>query len=282
MKIKIEKKFKKSCQILLFFTFIICSIFTGVKAKSENNLILNVQENGWGEGRTKDRVKVFKSAANQILKHFKHQPRLRIKIVPSDKNPRLFDKKTPEGEYWMRLTADDRRWAKYSYQFSHELCHVLMPGSSLDKKNNNYWFEEALCDLSSFFVLRGMSKEWTLSPPYENWKEYAPSLKEYSSDELNKSSRKLPDDLSVAEWYEKNKAELSGDKRVTELVELAAKQMLPIFEEHPNLWESLNYFSFGSEKNLGEILNNWRRNSPPHAKLAIKKIIYLFGFRTYD
>ena len=55
-----------------------------------------------------------------------------------------------------------------AYQFAHEFCHILCNFDD-DWKGNN-WFEETMCETSSLFVLRRLSKEWEERPPYPAWK----------------------------------------------------------------------------------------------------------------
>jgi hypothetical protein len=245
-----------------------------------HTLIIDVSNGDWGEGRIEDIEKVLYSATSQLWSYFPSKPSITVKVIPVETGPATWDEKGPNGEFTVQITAKDRHWARYSYEFAHEFCHVLCPSTSKDKENPNYWFEEALCDTSSLFVLRRMAETWKTSPPYSNWSDYASALKDYSDDYLRQEHRKLPANTSLAEWYRQNQAELKKDKKLTKRVELVASQLLPLFEETPQNWEVISYLNSGKldkSKSFDQYLKDWLKYSPEKHQGFVKKIGRLFA-----
>ena len=76
----------------------------------------------------------------------------------------IYYRENREGPFVVQLTARDRKWSKFAYQFSHEFCHLLSGHDRL-RDNPNQWFHESLCELASVFTLRQMAKQWLISPP---------------------------------------------------------------------------------------------------------------------
>ena len=94
----------------------------------------------------------------------------------------LFDR-SPLGEVVVRLNVRGNLWARLTYQFAHEYCHVLadIDTFTLDRFT---WLEEALCETGSLFALRRMARAWATDAPYANWREYAPELARYAEDRM--------------------------------------------------------------------------------------------------
>ncbi|GAG03367.1 unnamed protein product, partial [marine sediment metagenome] len=137
-------------------------------------LVIRVQPGGWGDAGVQNIQKLLLSAGNELWKHFPGRRLRPIIIRHSDSGPIVLFRQGPAGEYIVKLDAEGRHWAQFTYQFSHELCHVL---TNYEKKASpkNRWFEESLCEMASMFVLRRMAVTWQTSPPYPNWKSFAPA-----------------------------------------------------------------------------------------------------------
>ena len=88
------------------------------------------------------------------------------------------------------LSAENRFWCQYAYQFAHEYCHFQIGGNVPQQLR---WFEESLCELASYFFLPRIGDLWKTNPPYPNWKDYAENFREYS---LNDQQKATPFDLA--------------------------------------------------------------------------------------
>lgn len=109
-----------------------------------------------------------------------------------------------DGECRVLLNVEGTYWSQFSYQFGHEMCHILC--NYRDGNKANLWFEESLCETASLFVLRQMAQTWKTKPPYANWKSYAEKLQEYAENRL-KETEKLGDS-TFAQWHQRNEPDL--------------------------------------------------------------------------
>ena len=65
-----------------------------------------------------------------------------------------------------------------------------------------------MCETGSLYVLRRMAEAWSASPPYPDWRDYAPSLRDYAARRLAESPR--PDEEPLATWYARHGARLAA------------------------------------------------------------------------
>ena len=188
--------------------------------------------------------KVLDSAAAQILIYFPDRKLNPILVSHGQEVPITLDAKGPSGEYQVRLATGSTYWAQYSYQFAHELGHILC---NYDRHHagRNQWFEESLCETSSLFVLSRMGHAWKSDPPYPNWKDWGVHFDVYLNEILAKRSRRLPPDLTMPMWLKSNLPDLSQERRLTERSMLAATYLLPLFQDDPHGWECLNWLNLG-------------------------------------
>ena len=123
---------------------------------------LVVVENGnWGATSLRTIRGVLTSAAQVLLAGFGSVPDAAVHVAPWRQNPRVFHDRRP---YQVRLSARDTYWCQYVYQFAHELCHVMI-NFDRHRAHKHRWFNEALCELASLFVLHGMTPAWIEAPP---------------------------------------------------------------------------------------------------------------------
>jgi tripartite-type tricarboxylate transporter receptor subunit TctC len=87
----------------------------------------------------------------------------------------------------------------------------------------------------------------------------------------------LPPGQTLAAWYAENAQRLRGGAYDRDRNEVVATQLLPLFEENPELWEALGYLNLdapgGSFENY---LHNWRDNAPPDLRDSISYVMALF------
>ena len=98
----------------------------------------------------------------------------------------------------------------------------------------------------------------------------------------------MPPGVTLAKWYRenadslRNKSERSADARDKQYV--VASRLLPVFELHPDLWESVGYLNAGEpdgSHSFEHYLNSWHANSPEKHRRMIREIIDLFGAQTF-
>lgn len=243
------------------------------------NFSLNPE--AWGEGHPQDIVKLLDSV---IIEFYLNLDLARIPNTPvlvcsgSTTNP---PKNNPEIIKTNRLTiiflsANNRLWSKYSYQFSHELCHYVIDTPFPPTNDKFGWWEETLCELASIYTLSRMSITWHTNPPYQNWASYANSLSIYSNDIINKPENTLTKPLSV--WLSENLQLLFLDRYKRTENRIVAVNLLPLFNATPELWKTiqfLNPIQVTMDMTFETYLAKWRNNVPTHLHSNFDKLMTL-------
>lgn len=178
--------------------------------------VVKTKETDFGGDDPKDIKAVLQSVGNTILEHCPHTNLDPIEVKYQEGEPITFFKRGADGQIKVALSAGGKYWSQYALQFAHEFAHILIShshGHDSQTETENVQLKENLCYTASIFVLRRMAETWATHPPFPNWKEYAPHLREYA------------DNL------------LSDPKYAV------AKQLLPIFEQHPERWEHITFLN---------------------------------------
>ena len=186
--------------------------------------------------------------------------------------------------FTVQLTAKGKLWAQFSYQFSHEFCHVLLNHEGL-KDNPNNWFHEAICELASVFTLRRMAERWPTRPPYPNWADYAVSLASYTvrapvaSGHASLLSGAIRQFLS-SEENTLRKASLRrefGDFSESDRDKIAviSHALLPLFESEPAGWNTVRNIP-ATKGPLTEYLADWYAQVDLGDKPFLRKILDAF------
>jgi hypothetical protein len=222
-----------------------------------------------------DAKAVLLSAAGELWKYFPERRLPRIEIQPKGGPITLF-KRGADGEIRVKLDTGGRLWAQYSFQFSHEFCHILCDFK--EHENPNHWFEESLCEMASVFALRRMSETWKTKAPYPNWKDYAQHLRTYA-DERSALAR-IPDGKAFLQWFAENEADMRLNPTDRTRNNIVAGVVLPLFEAQPEMWEAVSYLN--TEKltklySFKQYLEAWRKNSQEKHRAFIDKIGRQFG-----
>jgi len=239
---------------------------------------IRIQDGGWGGGPTENIQKVCHSAAMELWKHFPDRRLSPIVVSRSRSGPIVLYERLADGQYQIRLDSQDTYWAQFSFQFAHEFCHILC--GYRERPHPNKWFEESLCELASLYSMRQMSETWKTAPPYPNWKSFAPHLKDYADKRIAKG--RLPENTTLAKWYEENAKELRGSPTLREKNEIVAVALLPLFEKEPSHWEAVGYLNAGKtfkNQTFEDFLTQWRYFAPQRHKAFIQQIAAAFDIR---
>ena len=239
---------------------------------------LRVEEQGWNGARRADLEAVFNSACSEIAVHFEGNEKLGlepIRVRHDKSGPIVLFQRSLRGELIVELSSSGTYWSQHAYQIAHEFCHILCRFKEGDR--SNLWFEESLCELASIYAIRQMSTTWQSDPPYPNWKSYAKSLKGYAEDVVGKYP--LPDGKQFSTWFKEAHAQLRTKPTQRELNGIIAVHLLPIFEEHPNAWQTLPYLNIGRTKEpqkFRDYLRAWHNNTPTKLRPLVAKITQQF------
>ena len=219
---------------------------------------IEVVQGNWGDNKQENISILLQNVATHFETDFRETLDWRISVRPTNTekdDPMTCYRSSPQEPFRILLQARDKYWAKFAYQFAHELCHVASDFERL-RANPNNWFHEALCELASIITLRRMAKSWPDNPPYPNWSDYAPSLACYAQDCLAKPERQLPNGLRLSSWLDREEPSLRADKYQRDKNAIVAYALLPLFEDAPNGWNAIRLLP-GSNDMLGAYLRKW-------------------------
>lgn len=250
-----------------------------------SGLVIRVEGEGWGSAERDEIETVLNAAADALVGGAATGPLDPIVVTYAPGSPvTLFDK-GGEGEYRVHLSARNRGWAQYAYQFGHELCHILSNyemRAQEEGRRKTQWFEEALCETAGLFVLRSMAQHWRTDAPYPGWETYAPSLAAYADRLVTEPHRHLPPGVSAAAWLESRLPDLSADPYRRNDNEVVANLLLPHFEQGPGRWAVLRYLNLtpaGAADDLAGYVVRWRNNAPTEDRGFIDALAGTLGLR---
>lgn len=243
---------------------------------------IRIVPGGWGSALTDDIERLLIGVARDIRANFGDLPKRVLLVEHGDGTPITLYRRGPNDECLIQLTSVDTRWAQFSYQFAHELCHVLANyEKKRDARGPNQWFEETLCETSSLYALRRMAVTWKTAPPFPNWSDYTPSLTAYADEAMRRPARQLPAGTTLAAWFGGHRDHLRRNPVERELNGLVANQLLPLFEQDPTRWDAIRFLNLGDDEHdssLAAYLAGWRDRVPDRHRAFIKSLLTLFGY----
>jgi hypothetical protein len=256
------------------------------KAKlNKRGLDIKVAENGWGDACPDDIEEVLYAVAAELVKFFPDRPLPAIRVEHGDDSPVALFEKTPSGAYVIQLSAKDRRWSQFAYQFAHELTHVLSnfnnsPSRLASANDPNQWFEESLCEAASIFALRQLAATWEVAPPYPQWKNYAPALRRYADQMMAQAHRALPTNQTLAGWFVQHEDSVRENPYLRQKNEMVASRLLQLLERNPEQWAAIGYLNQDQRavpKTIGEYLQRWFDGCPETHKAFVQELMNEFA-----
>ena len=254
---KVRRFIIKSKYVLSIFLILL------LPAVSSADLNITVKPNaGWGDAPTSN----IRSLCENIALHFQEQLRDehklngKLTIVYNPQGPITFYRTAFGGhsdEYKIGLQVTDTYWSQFSYQFGHELCHIMQNHDEIFPNNPNAWFFEAICELANLWVIRRMAKTWSWRAPYENWVDYRHALKDYA-DNWMMSRPEVQYHGTGADWlkrWEDHSRENLNTSDYAKFAQLSYK-FLPIFEEEPKAWNAIRQMP-ASKAKMSEYMRVW-------------------------
>jgi hypothetical protein len=181
------------------------------------------------------------------------------------------------------LNVGGRYWAQFSYQFAHELTHVL---SNYERVSGtpyaNQWFIESLCETASMFAVGKMAECWVTNAPYPNWRSFAIHLKSYSGNLVNAPDRQLPAGTNLAQWYALHASELRQNPVNRKYNAVVALQLLSFFQQKPQNWELVGYLNLRkgrSSETFEDFFANWAEAAPERLRPFVWQIASRFDIQ---
>lgn len=248
-------------------------------------LTIKVEGEGWGSVRKEKIESVLYSVADELMSRLPKKLSVPIVVTHTDGNPVALYGRGENGEYRVALHAKEENWHLYTYEFAHELCHILSnyeenarPGAS----RYNQWFEETLCETASLYTLKNLAVTWKNFPPSPNWSKETEKLNRFFDLLIAEGHRQLPPHAPLSDWLMSNEERLRQNPYLREKNEVVANLLLPLFQRNPENWSSLSYLNLDpgdARGSLQDYLRNWYLNAPAEHKTFIADVLGMFDMR---
>ena len=168
-------------------------------------------------------------------------PRIVIEPTADESEPPIaLTRPDPSGASVVRLNVRGNLWARLTYQFAHEYCHVLADPTTW-RPGPCAWLEEVLCETASLYALRALAGEWAVAPPYPNWQEYSAELARYVGAHLSQPERTLPAGVGFEQWFRASLPLLEQTSSRRNDNTIVAKELLPVFEHAAPGWCAMRH-----------------------------------------
>ncbi len=239
---------------------------------------LTVVNDNWGATSLTAVLAVLESACAVLTDAFGTPPDAPVRVARWDRDPRALYDRRP---YEIRLSARDRHWCQYVYQFSHELCHVMTHFDRYKEHRHN-WFEESLCEMASLFVLHRLATVWVENPPPDilGASGFAPNHRAYA-EKIEATHRAVPGGV-LPEWFAANIGILEAAPCKRNLNGVVAVSLLDRFRDDPSLWRDcgwLNHWDPRADATFSDYLDSWsaclRTNGMENRMTTIVRELFL-------
>jgi hypothetical protein len=206
-----------------------------------------------------------------------------IRVSYGPKGPHIRFEGTCAQGFDIDLTAGGDLWHDHILQFVQEVTHILAMYQRV--QHANQWFEEAVCDAATQYVLRLIAnigaeghRTWAnlkMGPPptplYESLRKRA--------DQIFHDKTRQCSDQSLRTWFHKNEAILTKAPYDRSLNGVVANRLLLMFLETPSNWAAVEFLNAKPcEKNhdsFSEYLANWRATTQSQYHPLIDRIRYM-------
>lgn len=148
----------------------------------------------------------------------------------------------PEGPMLLRskhfiyLSSTKGFYLQHIYQFSHELCHFMIPSKVCLSFR---WLEETFCQAMSWYVLRRLFEKRESAPSFELSSLYStmPSYIQNAMDRRNRIDG-IPISLYIAQNFD-HLRQNCYDRMMNNTI---AYELLPLLENVPQIWTIVPHF----------------------------------------
>ena len=174
------------------------------------------------------------------------------------------------------LNTEYNLYAQAAYQFSHELCHFMIPK---DVTAELRWFEESICQLASIFFLVGLCDHWkkhSINIYTNDGKLYADAFFDYAIKDAAGETL-----INIHNPKEFQSLILDCEQRAKN--KYIANLLLPVFQKYPLTWHAVPYLcNVTFNPNSSQInafhkaLEQWIEISPCESHIGLEAIQNIF------
>ena len=240
-----------------------------------DGLRLRVADADWGGADPARIMVVLEDTARELQVLFPAGATLDILVSPTSRMPMTLFERTSRGEYHVLLRARGENWAHYAYEFAHELGHVLTNferQARAPQAARHQWFEEAVCDMLSVYVLRRLAAR----APDDFGAPYAG----FADQVLGEPHRRAARGTDLAAWLQANEDALRADPYQRARNETVTTRLLDIFGRESRLraLAYLNRSAAPPPAAFRDYLEEWRAHAPPALRSPVTEVMAEFGF----
>ena len=145
-----------------------------------------------------------------------------------------------------------------------------------EPRGRNAWFGYAVAEVAYLVTMQQMSNVWRDRPPYPDWKDFAPAIRQYADEQI--LAAQPPHGTTLAEWYRQNEPLLQQEPSSRARSMVVAVALLPLFEDEPECWKAIHFlddeFSRGT---FVEYLEGWHARAPEKLRPFVRRIAGEFG-----
>ena len=257
---------------------IFCSLVFALLSKSFLwGTPLIIEDGDWGEVETNEIHQVLSSTLSVLQPSCPTLQKYTIVVSSTADDPKVLYELRDGHAYHIQLTAKNRHWCQYVFQFAHELGHIMC----IFRKENhaNLWFEESICEVASLYALQRMGNKWDQISDGTNSREYAQEFEKYRIRRIKESS--YPVNFQLAAWWNQNRSILSQNPHLRKQNIWVALTLYDLFDQNPTIaWSaclSLNNTATHRKTDFQQFLQNWKNACPEITqKEFVEKIILRF------
>ncbi|MEA3444953.1 MAG: hypothetical protein U9R19_09550 [Bacteroidota bacterium] len=142
--------------------------------------------------------------------------------------------------YKIGLNIKEGDYAKASFQFAHQLCHIY-----IDPRVNN-WFVESVCNLTGYYFLERFANNPAFDKLISHFPNDSLSFEDYYSKKIkfNYSDIDLVQHQHSSNWIKREVKKLQKTREWSDITikNMIAFELLPYFRDNKENWELLQIF----------------------------------------
>ena len=166
---------------------------------------------------------------------------------------------------WIVVDVGSRDWCRLSYQFGHELGHVMCNSWGWGSKAQLpcQWLEESLVEALSLHSLARLAESWEKDPPFAGNAAYASEIRKYRGFLMHRYEEAggLTPGAEIAGWFRMTRAALEANNGLARFAGPAILAIVAEMDRNPACAEDLgavNRWPGRSTVSLEDYLRLWR------------------------
>ena len=241
---------------------------------------LVIEGEDWGDVETNEVHEILSSTLSLFQPSSPTLQKHPIVVSQTVDDPKALYELRDGHAYHIQLTAKNRHWCQYVFQFAHELGHIMC---NFRKENHaNLWFEESICELASLYALSKIGNKWAKVHNNTNAKSYAQEFEKYRIHRIKESS--YPENFQLNAWWNQNRSILSKNPHLRKQNIWIALTLYDLFDQNPSIaWSTCFYLNNSPthrKADFEQYLQTWKNACPErNQKEFIEQIISRFQFQ---